>query len=86
MQNYYSRDMAVNRSAIYFCSVSDFFSFLHFPTNDSRTHARMISAHTHACASIICLSLRKSPISVCGSQPSVSATLIFQSLRWGLES
>ena len=61
-------------------------SLLHSPTNDSRTHARMISAHTHACASIICLSLRKSPISVCGSQPSVSATLIFQSLRWGLES
>ena len=64
MQSYYSGYTFVNRSAIFFCSVSTFFSFLYSPTNDTRTHTRIISAHTYIYASVICLSLRKSPISV----------------------
>ena len=65
MQSYYRRYMFVNRYAVFFCSVSTFFSFLHSPTNDTRTHTRIISAHTYICASVVCLSSRKSYISVC---------------------
>ena len=54
MQSYYSGYTFVNRSAIFFCSVSNFFSFLHSPTNDTRTHIQMILAHTYICTSVIC--------------------------------
>ena len=78
MQSYYRRDAAVNRSAIFFCSVSDFFSLPHSPINDPRTDTQMSSAHTRICASLICLSVRKSFMPLCGSHRAASATLTLQ--------
>jgi len=86
MQSYYRRDAAVNRSAIFFCSVSNFFSLPHSSMNDPRTDTQMSSAHTRVCASLICLSVRESFVNQCGSHPSISATLIFQTPRKRSES
>ena len=80
MQSYYRRYTFVNRYAIFFCSVSTFFLFWYSPTNDTRTHTRIIFAHTYIYASVICLSSRKSSISVYRNLPSVSTELIFQCL------